>query len=337
MLTTRSRKAKLERVDDEALKARLAAAEATVREIDALPPAKVRGREKDVLGRYEKALAMIDLGRAELATREHEHVAANAPARRALRDEEDARRAKHKALAPVLSSLEFVRRRAHTEVRGCTLVADRLSPEEGAELAALVAKQRAVLVREDAEPLSEAEESRYEELVGVAADDREIFERKREEVRTRAKIAEIAKARRRHPQAESLVAAVMGDPDLFDLLHERLREGVLTIDEYGRESRGVATVPILSPEHVAALSMLVNLIAENGGREIVVRDTGLVERRRDEGRLPFLPVRALAQLKRNAFVTVRAEGSQRIVGPGSRMRALAKKWGIALPETTENV
>lgn len=49
--------------------------------------------------------------------------------------------------------------------------------------------------------------------------------RAREQVAAKAELAEIARARRRHPQAESLAAAVMGDPDLFDLMHERIRTG----------------------------------------------------------------------------------------------------------------
>jgi hypothetical protein len=42
-------------------------------------------------------------------------------------------------------------------------------------------------------------------------------------------------------------------------------------------------------------------------------------------------MRALAQLRRNGYLTVRAEGAHRVIGLGPRIRAIAKKWGIALP------
>ena len=196
MLTTRSRKAKLDRVDDEALKARLAAAEATVREIDALPPAKVRGREKDVLGRYERALEIVDVGRAELASRQHESVIANAPARREYRDQEDERTKKREARQPVVSALRFAVARAHPELTGATLAADRLSETEAEELVALVKRVRRLVFEEDAEPLSDPEIARYETLMGAAAGDPELFARKRREQEAREKVRALGAQRR---------------------------------------------------------------------------------------------------------------------------------------------
>jgi len=55
----------------------------------------------------------------------------------------------------------------------------------------------------------------------------------------------------------------MGDPDLFDLLHERIREDGRIIDEYGRETRGAITDPILELENISTLFITVALIAEN--------------------------------------------------------------------------
>jgi len=47
-------------------------------------------------------------------------------------------------------------------------------------------------------------------------------------------------------------------------------------------------------------------------------------------------MKTLTQLRRNGYVSVRADGSTRIIGPGPRTRALATRWGISLPEATEN-
>jgi hypothetical protein len=315
---------------DEEIRARIAAAEQTMREIDRLSPRQVRGKESETLKRYERAVELAEVGKAELASRRYESVIANAPTRRAYRDHEDERRKKREVRQPVVSALRFVVARAHSELDGVTLAADRLSESEGQELAALVKKARAAVYQEGAEPLSEAETRRYEQLVARAAGDEDLFERKRSEAAARQKLRELEKTRKRHPQAESLVAAVMGDPDVFDLLHERLREEVRVIDEYGHESRGVATESILESEHISTLYIAVALIAENGGREVTIRDNGYIERRREDGRLPFLPIKTLAQLRRNGFLTVRAEGSHRVIGPGPRLRDLASTWGIEL-------
>jgi hypothetical protein len=50
--------------------------------------------------------------------------------------------------------------------------------------------------------------------------------------------------------------------------------------------------------------------------------------------LPRLPQAALAQLRRNGYLTTAQEGTGLRVGPGERVREIAAKWNIDLPEPT---
>jgi hypothetical protein len=198
VLTARSRKGrKLEELDDEGIRARIAAATAEIRQIDALPPAQVRGKEAETLKRYERAVEIVEVGRAELGSREQERMIANLPARRAFRDLEDERRKRRDARQPVVSALRFAAARRHPELDGATLAADRLSESEGQELAAIVKKARAVVYQEGAEPLSEAKTRRYEELLGVAAcGEPAFFEQQRREKKVREKVRALGEERR---------------------------------------------------------------------------------------------------------------------------------------------
>jgi hypothetical protein len=251
------------------------------------------------------------------------------PVGRAFRERDDARKEREKRLAPLMSALSFVIARSHPELRNETLVADRLSVSEGEELVALVKKARALVFEEGAEPLTEAEQERYGQLLGIVSGDPTIFERKRREAASKAKLAELANARRRHPQAESVVAAVMGDPDLFDLLGQRIRRDVRLYDEYGNVSKGTTVEPILELDHIGVLFTIVSLIAENGGREIRLNQHGApVGRKAEDGRLPFLPVKTLGQLRRNGFLSVRSEGTDFLICLGPRTRKLAARWEI---------
>lgn len=323
----------VEDIGDDALQARVRAAEAIVAEIEAFDYVQVRGQEEQTVARLARALDVVEIGRAELASRHHRGVIEAAPARRRFQDEEAERDERERRLLPIRKALDFVTARAHPELAGRALAPDRLTEEEGEQLVELVANARALALEEGAEPLSEAEQKRYEVLVGTAAGEPELFAKKREEGAAKAKIAQLAKARKRHPQAENLVAAVLGDPRLHDLLHERIRENVTLIDDRGRETRGTTTERILELRHVSTLFVLLNAIVANGGHEIRVNSHGvLVERNSVDGRLPFLDLKTFPQLRRNGYITTRAEGSECVVGLGERVRKLARKWEITLPE-----
>lgn len=124
----------------------------------------------------------------------------------------------------------------------------------------------------------------------------------------------------------------MGDSDVFDLLHHKIRQGVRVFDEYGRESTDTTVDPILELEHISTLFAVVSLLVENGGHEIRLNQHGLpVGRKAQDGRLPFLPVKALGQLRRNGFISVRREASDFLVGLGPRIRTLAKSGGSSCP------
>jgi hypothetical protein len=228
----------------------------------------------------------------------------------------------------------YIRARAHPELVGENFDASRLSDEEGEELKALVERQVAIL--EDAgnrhEPLTGAEISRYEELVGIACGDRELFQGKRQERAAQERTRAIREKRRRHPRAESLVAAIIGDPGLFDDLHQRIREDVRVFDEYGREKTGVSTERILELEHISSLFALVNLILANGGGAISLNRFGALEVTGRDGVLPFIPVETFGQLHRNGYLDVMVLGSNYIIGIGPRARRIAERWGIELPE-----
>jgi hypothetical protein len=80
-------------------------------------------------------------------------------------------------------ALNRVSRFGHRELIGQTLHATRLSPSEAGELRTLVSK------RQDGE-LEQDEERRYEQLVGQAAGDEGLFDRKRAEEKVHEKVAE---------------------------------------------------------------------------------------------------------------------------------------------------
>jgi hypothetical protein len=291
-------------------------------------------RVQEVTAEMTRQADVVRAGEAELARRADALAVLREPSRHELQRREDARLSRKHALGRVAASLRAATRFKHRELEGETLVAERLSEGEGADLHELLRRRLGVAFGDPVEPLSDEEELEYERLLGKAAGDERLFERKRAEAAAKAKAREMAKEMRRLPQSESLLGAVFSDPQLFDLVHERLRENLTYIDEYGRERKATATERILEPEHVAALYLVVSLIAENGGREIGLTQHGAVRGRRAEDRLPFVDVKLLAQLRRNGLITTRRQGSEIIVAPGERVRRIAKKWAIVLPEAT---
>jgi hypothetical protein len=227
-------------------------------------------------------------------------------------------------------ALNKVSRFGHRELVGETLHAGRLSPSEASELLALARKRQAG-------DLEGEGELRYERLVGQAAGDEELFERKRTEAEVREVLAEYRRAERRLPQAESILAAVFGDPELYDLLRPRPRENVAGWDEFGRPTPArkgeFATARILEPDDIGVLFVLLGLIVESGG-EIAIADVGATARLPDRG-LPHVCNlgERLSHLRGNGYLDLRVESGTAFVSCGPRVRKLCKSWELTLPPT----
>jgi hypothetical protein len=152
----------------------------------------------------------------------------------------------------------------------------------------------------------------------------DLFARKRDAARATERQRRLARAERRHPQAESLVAAVFADGFLFDGLRHRIREDVEDVDDYGRPIAGsVVAGRLFELDNVSALFVLLHLIAANGGRDVEVGQHGAV----GDG-LPLIAPSKLTQLRLNGLLTVRRHGSGFRVGPGWRVRYAAMSFGI---------
>lgn len=316
MLKTRKSKS-VEKLSDRQLEREIRTAD---RVIAGLPDTPADGSEAArLLPVLKGASHARQAAAAELARREHERTQAEqeqrlAPLRHAVE------RAKRQAGRSVqLRALDEVARFSHRELAGVTLVADKLTTEEGEELLRLAVR------RADGEkPLDADQLARYETLVGRAAGDDGLFARRRAELAAEDKLARLRAAERRHPQAESLVAAVMADETLFEGLRHTLRDTEV-VDEYGRKVPGAVAAVVYSPENISSLFLVLNLIAANNGEPITVPETGITERD-----LPAIPRGSLTQLRRNGWLTVTEDGVGLQVGLGDRTRAVAQRWGITL-------
>jgi hypothetical protein len=76
------------------------------------------------------------------------------------------------------------------------LVATRLTDDDAVELEALVKRKREILTEEGAEPLSDDETATWERLLGKAAGDPGLFDRKRRDAQANAKLDELKEERR---------------------------------------------------------------------------------------------------------------------------------------------
>jgi hypothetical protein len=218
-------------------------------------------------------------------------------------------------------ALQAVARFGHRELADERLSASQLTKDDGEELLSLVRKRRD-------EQLTEKEQARYETLVGKAAGDTELFPRKRAEQLEKSKIEALRVAERRHPEASSIIAAVLADPFLFDGLRDKYRPDTVEVDEYGHEHVG-STGRIFELESVAALHVLLSLLVANGGHPVEVREHGVL----GDG-LPRLPQGALGPLRLNAYLVVEKVAAGFRVGAGPRVRQIAARWDIDLPEPT---
>lgn len=335
----------LEELPDKAIRERIKDARRNFAELARTtdPAEVVRSRRvREVRDQMERLVEAVKVGEGELQRRQREELARTErsipnPMLIQAGRQKVARQSRDRALRPLRNAVAFIASREHPTLKHSTLKVenllgdDGLPSEQGLELVTLVGKLKEFGFGLAAEPLTDEELSRYEALVGIAAGEPELFERKRDSAAQRAQAREMAKQITRHPQGESLVAAVMSDPTLFDFLHERVRENMTLVDEYGRERKKTSVERILEPEHVATLFVLLSVISENGGREVRLTQHGAIRESAADGRLPFVDMKLLAQLRRNRFITTRREGSEIVVGPGERIRTVAEKWGISLP------
>jgi hypothetical protein len=139
----------------------------------------------------------------------------------------------------------------HGELQGETLTGSRLSDEELAELRDLALRKRAFAKgRVNAEELTDTETARYEALVGRAAGDEALFERRRRHKAARAKLDELREERRVSQLPRRRVFAEAGSIELpryvFQwLLAESNRDGA----NWGVSEIGLLTVLLLSFEN----------------------------------------------------------------------------------------
>jgi hypothetical protein len=329
----------LEELGDDEIRSRIRVARV---EFDALVNSKPdSSRRREAAEKIKRQAEIIKTGRHELEAR-----ADMADARRAVAKDPDLREARrlereHEKVVeerePLRSVITFVAKREHRVIGDAVLALDPLCDDDGRpseaglELVGLVQNIRSYGFGTTAEPPTDQDLQRYEFLVGVACGQPDIFERKRAEAAAREEAREMAKSIVKLPQGESLVAAVMADAHVFDLLREKLRENMTVIDERGQERKVSAVERILEPEHVAVLFLLMNVIGENGGHEVRLTQHGAIREGAADGRLPFVDVKLLGQLRRNGFIAVRREGVDYIVRPGERVREIAERWGISLP------
>ena len=82
------------------------------------------------------------------------------------------------------------------ELKGETLVADRLTEEDAAELERIIKKKRELVNDDRAEALTEAETAIWERLLGKAAGDENMFGRRRCAAAAKGKLDELKDARK---------------------------------------------------------------------------------------------------------------------------------------------
>jgi len=172
------------------------------------------------------------------------------PMARSLRE---AKRAPHPARKVPRSVTRF----SHPELAGETLVPERLTPEEAAELDKLVKRKLAVAFEEGAEPLSVAEGERYEMLVGQAAGNAALFTEKRKEAAAREKLDALKEARKvasleKRPKWE--------EPGSVTLPRFAVHDWLLSETNRGGDSWSVA--------NIGALAVLLSMFENENARLI---------------------------------------------------------------------
>ena len=154
------------------------------------PSEAVRSGQADAtLAQYAAAIQTANEAEEELRRRRHKSLPERLRFGKALRD------AKHEP-HPAKAWLEEARRYSAPELAGETLVADRLTEEDATELETLVKRKRKIAFDEQAEPLTADETASWERILGKAAGDEDLFERKRREAQANAKLDELKDERK---------------------------------------------------------------------------------------------------------------------------------------------
>ncbi len=204
-LTTKRRRDKearqsLESMSDQQVRGRIKDARQAFRELAGRDPAEL-ARTRQLEETTAELLRLADVVTAgEHALQQRQRDALDEAERRLRRGPLPAREPEKRIRAQrrLRGAFEFVARREHGVLGKSNLKLaafsneDGTPNEEGLELVELVRRMKEFGFGLAAEPLSDEELSRYEALVGIAAGDPQLFERKREEAAARAKAAELA-------------------------------------------------------------------------------------------------------------------------------------------------
>ncbi len=189
--TTASDSPPVGELSDKELRRTAERASQTIAEIEAADPSEVvrSGQADEVLSRLEHAIDTVELAEEELAGRRHRSLPERLGFARAL---ERGKRQVH----PAAKWLDVARRYSAPELRGETLVASQLSDDDAAELEKLVRRKREIVNDEHAPPFTDDEKRHWESLLGRAAGDSELFEKKRRDAQARVKLAELQDERK---------------------------------------------------------------------------------------------------------------------------------------------
>lgn len=134
---------------------------------------------------------MAEAQQAELLLWEREHQALPGQLRLGRMLADSARKQ-----PPATRWLREAQKFSNPELVGERLVADRLSEDDSVALERLVKRKREILGDEHADPLTDDEKGEWEALLGKAAGDEQLFERKRRDAKAKAKLNELKDARR---------------------------------------------------------------------------------------------------------------------------------------------
>jgi hypothetical protein len=161
---------------------------------------------------------------------------------------------------------------------------------------------------------------RNETACAEAADSPGLFEQRR----IKTKLRHLAAEARRLPEAQSLVAAVLGDPSISDDI--RLCDRPHAIDW----SDGMPREGGVEPQDVGVLHTVLTAVGDNGGMPVRISERG-----RLDGGLPPVELAIVGHLRGNGLLTNRRDGNSWLCGPGPRVIEIAKRWGIELPDPGE--
>jgi hypothetical protein len=200
---------------------------------------------------------------------------------------------------------------------GLNLARSRLDAEQGKGLVDLVKRW---------DDLTDDERTRVEQLVGTAAGDPDTFQYRRARRRLEDGIAKAKADAKRLPQAETVLAAVFADETLIDDLRFRHRPDAITQDERGNKIPA-GHCRVLEPGHVSTLYLVLHAIGANDGQPITIGANGEIG---DD--LPRVELRSVGHLRVNGWLTNRRDGERWRTGYGTKVRAAAKRWKIALPK-----